>query len=139
MLVPIFTYCSSVSLKHTREQLNKLHSLERRAATFIDPGNELMLPSTAGINKMRACQFVRQAVEKPTCENFHEYFQVRNHKINTRNNSYMVELPKMKTEFGKKSFMYMGAKLYNALPIHIRKEECFTKFKSLLKDHFISL
>ena len=47
----------------------------------------------------------------------------------------LLKLPKINLEFGKKSFMYQGAKIYNDLPSKIRSPD--TNFKTLLKEHFI--
>ena len=36
--------------------------------------------------------------------------------MNTRNDNISIELQKCKLEFSKRSFYYMGAKIYNGLP-----------------------
>ena len=43
---------------------------------------------------------------------------------------------KDKTEYARKSFRFMGAKIYNELPIEIRKTESFSDYSNLLKKHF---
>ena len=44
----------------------------------------------------------------------------------------MLELPKCKLEVAKSGFYFMGAKLYNELPLEYRKENNFGLFKKLL-------
>ena len=39
----------------------------------------------------------------------------------------------MRTEYGKKSLLFNGAKVYNDLPIEIRKIENFKLFKEKVK------
>ena len=62
-------------------------------------------------------------------------FRLMNMEKNTRNRNLRLKLPKINLEFGKKSFMYQGAKIYNDLPLKIRSSD--TNFKTLLKEHFI--
>ena len=69
------------------------------------------------------------------CDNFKNYFQLQKHSINTRNNRDIPVIPKMRTEFGKKSFMYMGAKVYNELPLEISKERNFKNYVGLIQLH----
>ena len=52
--------------------------------------------------------------------NFCNYFERRNHSMATRRNNSLLELPKLKTEIGKKSFKYQGSLLYNKLPKRTR-------------------
>ena len=61
------------------------------------------------------------------------YFKLATHEINTRNNSLKAELPKVRLEFARKSFYYMGAKLYNDLPKECRQEDNFSTFKRKIK------
>ena len=55
------------------------------------------------------------------CENFKTYFVMSNHELRTRNNRFMVKLPVVKLNIAKKSFYYAGAKIYNDLPLAIRR------------------
>ena len=71
------------------------------------------------------------------CDIFRGYFDVQEHKTKTRNNQCLLKLPKIKTEYTRKSFRFMGAKIYNDLPIDIRKTESFNdEFIKLLKKRF---
>ena len=66
------------------------------------------------------------------CSNFHDYFTVRKSGCVTRNSHLLVKLPKCKLEVAKSGFYYTGAKMYNDLPLNIRKEKNFNLFKKLL-------
>ena len=57
--------------------------------------------------------------------------------MRTRNYQYLLKLPKIKTEYARKSLRFMGAKIYNELPIHIRKTESFNAYEQHRKQHFI--
>ena len=52
-------------------------------------------------------------------------------------NSSFYNVPKIKTEYARKSFRFMGAKIYNELPIEIRKTESLNDFNKRLEKHFI--
>ena len=54
----------------------------------------------------------------------------------TRNNGYKAKLPKIRLEYSRGSFYYMGAKLYNNLPLDTRKTEDFNSFNKLLEENF---
>ena len=45
------------------------------------------------------------------------------HIKTTRNNTCLATLPSIKTEYAQKGFHYMGAKLYNDLPINVGTAE----------------
>ena len=54
----------------------------------------------------------------------------------------MLKLPQVKLELAKNSFYFMDARIYNEhariyneLPLHLRKEQSYMKFKNLLKSH----
>ena len=71
-----------------------------------------------------------------TCELFHDYYSIHHTNINTRNNGHLIIVPKVKLEYGRRSLKYMGAKLFNELPIDIRKKCHDKNFKDVLKKHF---
>ena len=66
-------------------------------------------------------------------EDLNGYFKRCEHEINTRGNGSCVVLPKMRTETGKKSFAYQGARVFNRLEKTIRDEISLLLFKEKLK------
>ena len=137
MIVPVLTYSSLANLKITNTQKNKLLSLQSRASKIIKfDATDSVVPSINNLRNRHACTFTRKCLSGDICENFQSYFRVQNHQINTRNNKCMLILPKMRTEFAKRSAEYMCSKIYNELPLDVRKEENFNKFKFLVKHHF---
>ena len=42
------------------------------------------------------------------CKNFNDYFAINYHAKNTRNRTKLLKLPRVKLEFAKQSFKYMG-------------------------------
>ena len=47
------------------------------------------------------------------CDSFTNCFKRMAHRQNTRNNNSTVEVPKMKTEYGRKSFSVTAARTFN--------------------------
>ena len=132
VIMPILTYGSLISLKINRTQQQKLQSIERRATQII--GGNTIVPSIEGTIKKRACVFVKKCLMKSTCKSFANYFVINNHTANTRNRNQLLILPKVRLEYGKQAFKFMGAKTYNELPLEIRSCESLSTFKRLLHD-----
>ena len=80
---------------------------------------------------------MRKCLIKDICEHFQNYFTLIEHKKETRNNNCTLRLPSIKKEYARKSFLYMGAKVYNELPLDIRQTETFKEFVEKLKMHFV--
>ena len=53
------------------------------------------------------------------------YFEVNQHAMRTRNQNLMIKLPTIKLELGRQTSLYTGAKVFNDLPINLRKEKDF--------------
>ena len=48
-------------------------------------------------------------------------------------------VPRLRTKFGERAFSYTGPVAWNSLPVHVREEMDFYRFKRLLKTHTFSL
>ena len=57
------------------------------------------------------------------------------HDKETRSNHSSLRLPRNKKEYARKSFLYMGAKVYNELPLDIRQTEAHKEFNEILKKY----
>ena len=54
---------------------------------------------------------VRKCVQKKTCENFKDYFKIHPHDQVTRNNNYLLQIPKTKLKYANKVFFSMSVTL----------------------------
>ena len=59
------------------------------------------------------------------------------HNQNTRNNKYAAQITRVKTEAGKKAFLFQGPKVYNELPSDLRQLDSSLPFKNKLKHFFM--
>ena len=96
------------------------------------------LPSAINVNKIRACKIVRKCLNNDIYEHFKLTILLCKILVNmhTRNNRHLLRLPIIRTEYARRSFYYMGAKVYNELPLEIRKAESTNDFEKQLNEHF---
>lgn len=90
-----------------------------------------LVPKTVDVRRKQTCVSVIKALLKICCSNYKGYFQFTSHRITTRNIGYMVQLPKVRLEFGRRSFRFEGAKNYNRLTLELRKENNLLVFNRL--------
>ena len=133
MIVPILTYSSTASLHFTATQLKQLDSLKNRVANIVQ---EQSLPKIVNLIRKQAYVTIKTILVNECCSNLEGYFQLIDHVTQTRNNGFLLRLPKTRLEFGKKAFKFEGAKVYNSLPLYIKKENDARKFKNYVKVYF---
>ena len=146
MILPTLTYCGTctciLQLKLTSTHLKKLSLFHNRAVktvstvwatrlwkTFlrlliVTAGGHVRWYENAMIRIYRYAQFFMIIL----------LYHVDDKK--TRNNECLLRLPNIKTEYVRKSFFFMGAKVYNNFPIEICKTKKHEDFENLLEDHF---
>ena len=117
VIIPALIYNCIVQLNLTRTQLKKLKSLEVRASSILksklyDLKNEV---------DRHAILLVRKCLNGKVCSDFKDYFKINEHNLGTRDRNILLQIPKVKLEIAKNGFFFMGAKLYNSLPIDIRE------------------
>jgi hypothetical protein len=136
MILPLVTYCSLVHLKLTATQSKKLQSLQHRASTIIS-NNKTEAESPINFMKKHACMTVKKCLDNELCINYHDYFEI-NHQttVRTRNQGFLLKIRKIKLESTKKAFYFGGAKIFNELPLYIRRENNFNNFKKKISSFY---
>lgn len=132
MLLPTLLYCSTTGLNLTNSQQNKLQSIDKRVRKIT---GKCQTPIINEIKK-HAVILVRKCMSDTVCCNFENFFQVKSHSKNTRNNNYQLTVPKVKLEVMRSGFKFMGVKIYNDLPMEIRKENSLQDFIRKTKNYF---
>ena len=61
---------------------------------------------------------------------------LRSQLVRTRNRLYV---PRIKSDYGKRTFRYYAPSVYNKLPNHLRTTDSVASFKKNLKTHLFSL
>ena len=121
---------AAVSVKRSIE------SIERRSQKVI--GGNYQVQTVERFIKRQSCQLVFDCLQDNVCTPFKGYFPKIEHNIRNRfrNNGCSLKLPKAKLEFGRRSFAFQGALVYNTLPRHLRNLNSRFLFKSNLKEFF---
>ena len=109
----------------TQTQRQKLQTIDRLAEKIIGKKQT----SIENEIKKHSVMLVCNCVQKKTCESFKDYFKIQSHDRVTRNNNYLLQIPKTKLKYAKNGFFSMGVTLYNELPTKTRKIENFNAFR----------
>ena len=134
VIVPILMYSTMISLQLTATQLKKLNSFDNRANKII--GDNVKLRKVESRMKMQACKVVKKCLDGKLCKQFEKYFEINEHSKRTRNRNKLLKLPNIKLEFGRKSFRFQGARIFNNLPLEIREIQYAAEFRRGLTAHF---
>ena len=135
MVVPFFTYSSTLKVILYETELKKLESLDNRAKNIIKTNKSI--PKIISLVKRDQCLVVKKCLLKEFATNtFNEYFTTQQHSKQTRNNQCSVRLPRVKLETARRGFYFAGGSLYNSLPTDIRSMDTSNVFKEALVSHF---
>ena len=95
MVLLSLSYCSLLKQSFSNTQVKKLRSLERRSKSLIN----IFDPNIKNLLKKRVCFYVYNVINEKIFPPLNNFYGLKVSKINTRNNGYMVKLPKTKREF----------------------------------------
>ena len=136
MIMPIFTYCGSIVLESIT-RANQIRRIEQRSkyinASLSNLNIALRIPAIECAIRKIICSFVFHCLQDNACNSYQNYFQRMGHSQNTRNN-LAVKVPRMKTEFGRKSFCVTAANVYNNVHILTRQLDSRVLFRAHLDD-----
>ena len=115
MVVPLLTYNCITNLNFNRTQLGRLCSFDRRVSQILGE------PITPIFNliKKRAVLKVEKILPVGVCSSFRNYFQKLEHNVSTRNNGKLLKILKVKLEFTRSGFFFMGARIFKSLPMEV--------------------
>ena len=103
---------------------------------------DLKLLRVVDIFKLRLLSFVYESVNMVGPDYFHNFFSLNstvhchNTKQSTRGDLFLANINT--AQYGLKSIRYLGAKLWNELPIALRTSPSKFTFKKSLKLHFLN-
>jgi hypothetical protein len=145
LILPHFDYCSSVWDGLNISLSDKLQKLQNRAARVITKSNYDIRSSNilADLNwdklvdrrKRQKLLLMFKIINKQAPQYLIDLFENRQPSYALRNIQNKLALPKPRTEYLKRSFMYHGAKLWNDLPEELRALETLGSFKAAIKTH----
>ena len=100
--------------------------------------SKLWTPPTHNWNilKKKACLFVFDCLKGNVCSPFKNYVNFLTHDFNKRNSGTTIALQKVKLDFARKSFFFLGASAFTSLPLKIKEISSRVLFRVSL-DHFL--
>ena len=109
-----------------------MRSLDRRVSQILGE------PMTRIFNliKIHALLRVEKCLSVGVCSSFRNYFQKLEDKVSTRNNGKLLIIPKVRLEFARSGFVFMGARIFNYLPMEVRASLA-DDFRNKAKTHYL--
>ena len=133
-------YCNSLYFNMSKSNLYKLQKVQNAAARLVAQKNKRQSASQM-LKELHWLQVESRVIFKillivykcviGNCSNN----LIINYKMhNCRPNDYlMLVTPSCKTKHGKRTFDFVGSRLWNALPLHVRIESSIEQFKKQVK------
>jgi hypothetical protein len=133
IILPSLLYNCIIDLNYSNTQLKAFQSIDRRVEAILGKKR------TSAINEIHkhAVLFVKKCLSDNTCENFKNYFTIKTHERVTRNNSSTLTIPKVKLKLAESGFFSMGVKIFNSLPMEVRRTESFNDFRNEVKKFYL--
>ena len=127
------------------KSLNKVESLQKSVLRFLndnyDSSYETALKaagkSTMNVTRLRSLRIeIFKTLNNINPAFVNEIFELRKTKRAVRNQYKLnLEVPIInQVTFGAKSIRYLGPKIWNSLPFHIKSSESLTTFKRIIKN-----
>ena len=138
-------YCPLVWSISSAKSLNKVENLQKRALRFLHNDysssyEELLKKSgksTVNVSNYRSlCIEIFKTLNDINPSFIKDIFKLRMTNLLTREKYEVnLEIPNLnQVRFGTKSLRYLGPKVWNSLPCHIKSSENLTIFKTLIKN-----
>ena len=138
-----FNFCPLAWHFCTEKNSKKIEKVQERALRFVYEDYNSSYDNLLKKAKVPSLQIRRMrtmALEtfkimnklSPSC--LHSLVHLRNSKYYFRYNN-ILDIPQVRTSrYGKKTFKFAAATLWNSLPDHFRTENSFSQFKSLMQS-----
>ena len=138
-------YCPLVWSISSAKSLNKVENLQKRALCFLyndysSSYEELLKKWGKGtvnvFNYHSLCIEIFKTLSDISPSFIKDIFQLRmTNRLTREKHKQNLEISKLnQVGFGKKSLRYLGPKVWNSLPYHIKSSEDLTIFKTLIKN-----
>ena len=131
MIEPVLFYCNNVMLGISDSTAARFQDIQDRAHKVVFGKRERSNTwETVSCKRNRLCVLeVFKCLNGIAPINFNEYFSKNSHEKNTRGNNSLLKIPKVRTEVGRKTFAFQGARRFNQLDASARNETSILKFR----------
>ena len=137
-----YDYCNSLFINLNKGNIFKLQKVQNSAARLVVRARKRQ-PISNVIKKLhwlriesrvifKVLLLVFKSVHGQCSKNLVDLLKYKSHQC--RPQDYMLlETKKVKTKYGRRTFSYVGPKLWNALPLYMRMKDDIVDFKRNLK------
>ena len=154
LIKPIMLYGSCAWCTASKENVNRVSKLQKRAARVnldadLGERSELLfrrldwLPLKKELTLKRSNLIFRRIKDEDICPSHITELPTRNsdrHTRTSRYRKYNLLCPSSNRETaGGRTFQANGAKLWNSIPLGIRKKDALSSFKSSVKKKFLAI
>ena len=94
--------------------------------------NTVQLPAVQQIRNRNCAVDVFKCLNGLAPPVYNDYFTRTCHKKNTRSNNKNLVLPRVRSESGRKTFAFYGAKIFNSLPNDMKTVTSILHYKTKL-------
>ena len=146
LILPLFDYCDIAWSNLLQQDIDRLQRLQNRSARIItrcsrssEATRQLHWPTLSSRCSYHKAKLVFVCLRSLVPRYFSLYFtRFSNiHNYSTRQ-SMRLSLPNVKQNFGKRTFLFTGAKIFNKLPLNIVKSENIQTFCRRARHFFLS-
>ena len=146
LILPLFDYCDIAWSNLLQQDIDRLQRLQNRSARIItrcsrssEAIEQLHWPTLSSRRSYHKAKLVFLCLHSLVPSYFSLYFtRFSNiHNYSTRQ-SMRLSLPNVKQNFGKRTFLFTGAKIFNNLPLNIVKSENIQTFCRRARHFFLS-
>lgn len=138
-LISIWGSTNNIILKPLNILQNKIIKCIHRLP-YLEPTINLYKPlgyfDINNLYKLKTCIFIHSLILREKNSNIQINMVNDLHTYNTRQIKLLQTIP-IKSNFGMRSLMYIGIKIYNKLPTNIKEIKKISLFKIHLKRHFL--
>ena len=131
MIEPVLFYCNNAMLGISDSTAARFQKIQDRAHKVIFGKRERNNTwETVTHKRNRLCVLeVVKCLKGRAPINFNEYFSKNSHEKNTRWNHSLLKIIKVRTEAGRKTFAFLGARRFNEIDASARNETFILKFR----------
>ena len=146
LILPLFDYCDIAWSNLLQQDIDRLQRLQNRSARIItrcsrssEAIEQLHWPTLSSRRSYHKAKLVFLCLHSLVPSYFSLYFtRFSNiHNYSTRQ-SMRLSLPNVKQNFGKRTFLFTGAKFFNKLPFYFMKSENIETFCRRARHFFLS-
>ena len=136
LILPLFYFCDIAWSSLLQQDIDRLQRLQNRSARIIthctrssEAIGYLYWPT---LSSRRS--YHKAFIPKLFVSYFTRFSQIHDH---TTRQSFRLSLPKVKQNFGRRTFLFSGAKIFNELPLKIANDESIQTFCRRARHFFL--